>query len=40
MDEAADRLLDFVLDIASGKLTRQENGEIRGIAIFKDGVTL
>ena len=40
MDEAADRLLDLVLDIASGKLTRQENGEIRGIAIFKDGVTL
>lgn len=40
MDEAADRLLDYVLEVASGKQTRQEEGGYREIAIFKDGVTL
>jgi altronate hydrolase len=40
MDEAADRLMDLVVDTASGKATKAElNGE-REIAIWKSGVTL
>ena len=40
LDAAGDRLLDFVLEIASGKATKSENRAAREIAIFKDGVTL
>lgn len=40
LDEAGDRLLDFVLEIASGRLTRQEEAGYREISIFKDGVAL
>ncbi|MCR5594420.1 MAG: altronate dehydratase family protein [Lachnospiraceae bacterium] len=40
LDEAGDRLLDFVMEVASGKRTRQEETGYREIAIFKDGVTL
>ena len=40
LDEAGDRLLDFVLEIASGKKTHSEERSAREIAIFKDGVTL
>ncbi len=40
LDAAGDRLLDFVLEIASGKKTRSETRAAREIAIFKDGVTL
>lgn len=40
LDEAGDRLLDYVLDVASGKKTRQEDAGYREISIFKDGVTL
>ncbi|MCR5177363.1 MAG: altronate dehydratase family protein [Lachnospiraceae bacterium] len=39
-DEAADRLLELVLETASGRRTRQEEGDCREISIFKDGVTL
>jgi altronate hydrolase len=40
MDDAADRLMDLVVDTASGKETKAElNGE-REIAIWKSGVTL
>jgi altronate hydrolase len=40
MDNAADRLMDLVVDTASGKATKAElNGE-REIAIWKSGVTL
>ena len=40
MDQAADALLDLVIDTASGRETRSEiNGE-REIAIWKNGVTL
>lgn len=40
MDEAADRLMDLVVDTASGQPTKAElNGE-REIAIWKSGVTL
>ncbi|MEO6526318.1 MAG: altronate dehydratase family protein [Gemmatimonadaceae bacterium] len=41
MDEKADELLSFVLDIASGKrITNNERNGIREIAIWKEGVTL
>ena len=40
LDHAGDRLLDFVLEIASGKRTKAEEYGAREIAIFKDGVTL
>ena len=40
LEHAGDRLLDFVLEIASGKKTHAEERGAREIAIFKDGVTL
>lgn len=40
LDAAGDRLLDFVLEIASGKRTRAEEHGAREISIFKDGVVL
>ncbi len=40
LDHAGDRLLNFVLEIASGKKTHAEERGAREIAIFKDGVTL
>ena len=41
MDRIADELLDFVLDVASGKtLTNNERNDVREIAIWKEGVTL
>ena len=40
LDEAGERLLDLVLETASGKRTKQELGGYREISIFKDGVTL
>ena len=40
MDDAADALMDLVVETASGKATKAEiNGE-REIAIWKSGVTL
>ncbi|MBR3516451.1 MAG: altronate dehydratase [Lachnospiraceae bacterium] len=40
LDAAGDRLLDFVMEIASGKQTKSEERGIREISIFKDGVVL
>ena len=40
LDAAGERLLDFVLSVASGKETKSEERGAREIAIFKDGVTL
>ena len=40
LDAAGDRLLDFVLEVASGKQTRAEERGFREISIFKDGVVL
>lgn len=40
LDDAGDRLLDFVLEVASGKQTKTEERGFREISIFKDGVTL
>jgi len=40
LDDAGDRLLDFVLEIASGKKTHNEERNFREISIFKDGVVL
>lgn len=40
LDEAGERLLSLVLDVASGKKTRTEKMEQRKISIFKGGVVL
>jgi altronate hydrolase len=41
MDNVADELLGYVLDVASGReRTRNETNGFREIAIWKDGVTL
>lgn len=40
LDAAGERLLDFVLKVAGGRLTRTEEQGFREISIFKDGVVL
>jgi len=41
MDDTADRLLSYVLDVASGRThTNNERNDVREIAIWKEGVTL
>ena len=40
LDEAGARLLDFVLEVASGRQTKTEQHGAREISIFKDGVVL
>ena len=40
MDELGDKLLDYVIEVASGTKTKQEKIGAREVAIFKDGVTL
>ena len=40
MDEVADDLMDYVLEVASGKLTKSEINNQHGLAIWKSGVTL
>ena len=40
LDQAGDRLLDYVLRVASGELTKAEASGHREISIFKDGVVL
>ena len=40
MEELAEELLSFVLDIASGKKTKSEQAGFHDLAIFKQGVTL
>ncbi len=40
LDAAGERLLDFVMEVAGGKLTRTEEQGFREISIFKDGVVL
>lgn len=40
LDDAGDRLLDYVLAVASGEKTKTERNCAREIAIFKDGVML
>ncbi len=40
LDDAGERLLDFVIEIASGKKTCAEEKGYREISIFKDGVVL
>ncbi len=40
LDEAGDRLLDYVLRVASGEQTHAEERGMREISIFKDGVVL
>jgi len=40
IDEVAEDLFDYVLEVASGKLTKSEINNSRGLAIWKNGVTL
>ena len=40
LDETGARLLDLVLEIASGEKTRSEEKGYREISIFKDGIVL
>ena len=40
MPELTDDLLDYCLDVASGKQTKNEEHGYEEISIFKDGVTL
>lgn len=40
LDECAETLLTYVLEVASGRLTNNEKNDSREIAIWKNGVTL
>lgn len=40
LDDAGKRLLSYVLEVAGGKRTRNEEQGYREISIFKDGVVL
>ena len=40
MNETADRLFDYVVEVASGKKVRSEEAGFHDMAIFKQGVTL
>ena len=40
LDDAGDRLLEYVLEVAGGRLTKAEEHGCREISIFKDGVVL
>ena len=40
LDEAGAELLEKVIRVASGELTRAEENGFREISIFKDGVVL
>ena len=40
IDEAAQRLLKLVIEVANGKETQTEKRGYRSISIFKDGVVL
>ncbi|MBQ8589871.1 MAG: altronate dehydratase [Firmicutes bacterium] len=40
LDDCGDRLLDYVLEVASGRKTNNERRGAREISIFKDGVVL
>ena len=40
LDEAGERLLDYVIEVASGRRTNAEKRGFREISIFKDGVVL
>ena len=40
LDELSENLLDFVLEIASGKKSKSEEAGFHDMAIFKQGVTL
>ncbi|MDY6324379.1 MAG: UxaA family hydrolase [Catonella sp.] len=40
IESASDRLIDFVIEVASGRKTKTEENGFREISIFKDGVVL
>jgi len=39
-EDAGRRLLDYVIEVASGRQTNTEKNGFREISIFKDGVVL
>ena len=40
MEEVLEEFIDYIVEVASGKLVNNEKNEFREIAIFKTGVTL
>lgn len=40
IEDLTDRLTDYIIEVASGKQTRNEENDFREIAIFKDGIVL
>lgn len=40
MEEVLEEFITYIIDVASGKKTRNEQNEVRELAIFKTGVTL
>ena len=40
LDELSDKLLDFVIEVASGRKSKSEEAGFHDMAIFKQGVTL
>ncbi|AZK48416.1 UxaA family hydrolase [Paenibacillus lentus] len=40
MDQVLEEFIDYVISVASGQQTRNEQNEVRELAIFKTGVTL
>lgn len=40
MDEVLEQFIDYIIAVASGQKTRNEQNEVRELAIFKTGVTL
>lgn len=40
MEEVLEQFIDYIIEVASGKPTRNEQNDVRELAIFKTGVTL
>ncbi|MNI88838.1 Altronate dehydratase [compost metagenome] len=40
MSEVLEQFIDYIIAVASGQKTRNEQNEVRELAIFKTGVTL
>jgi altronate hydrolase len=40
MEEVLEQFIEYIIEVASGKPTRNEQNDVRELAIFKTGVTL
>ncbi|MNJ73045.1 Altronate dehydratase [compost metagenome] len=40
MEEVLEQFITYIIEVASGKQTRNEQNDVRELAIFKTGVTL